>query len=317
MVVVPADDTAAARRTEFEQSLLETILEASPDGMLVVDEQARIAAHNQRLLELFAIDPETIMASSDPDLVGLDDRPLLAQALTRVKDPQQFLARVEELYADPSLEDRCEVELLDGRTLERHSKALRGPAGEYLGRVWFFRDITDRKQLERTLREYSHRDPLTGAANRRHFFERADEETQRARRSGQPLSVLTFDVDYFKRINDEWGHAVGDQVLISVCASVDPVLRSHDLFARIGGEEFAVLMPDAALDDAYAVAERIREKLEFDGAGEVAYTVSVGVATLLPSDDTAKRTLQRADVALYEAKRSGRNHTCKSEAPLP
>ncbi len=283
-VVVASGRSVAARTPGFERSLVETILEASPDGMLVVDEQARIAAHNQRLLELFTIAPETVAASSDRDLVGCDDRPLLAQVLARVKNPQPFLARVEELYADPSLEDCCEVELLDGRTLERHSKALRGPVDEYLGRVWFFRDITDRKQLERTLREHSHRDPLTGAANRRHFFERADEETQRARRSGQPLSVLTFDVDHFKRINDQWGHAVGDRVLISICASVDPVLRSHDLFARIGGEEFAILMPEASLDEAYSVAERVREKLEFDGAGEVAYTVSVGVATLLPSD---------------------------------
>lgn len=222
---------------------------------------------------------------------------------------------MEALYADRSLDDECEIQLKDGRTLERHSKALHGPEGDYLGRVWFFRDITERKRLERTLRDSSYRDPLTGAANRRYLFERAEEEVGRCRRFGLPLSVITFDVDHFKCINDGWGHAVGDQVLLSICASVDPVLRTHGLFARVGGEEFAVLMPDTSIEDAFVVAERIRQKLEFDGAGEIGYTVGVGVAMLIPGDESAKRTLQLADAALYEAKRGGRNRTCKWVAP--
>ncbi len=311
-----ADDTnSPAGGRMFAREVADAIFEASPDGVLLVDECDVIAAHNHRLFELFAIDPAALDPSGDGELAGKPDQPLLAEVLTRVKHPAEFRARVEALYADRALEDHCEIELRDGRTLERHSQALHGPDGSYLGRVWFFRDVTERKRLESALRKSSHRDPLTGAANRRYFFERADEEVLRARRSGSALSVITFDVDHFKRINDQWGHAVGDQVLISVCASVDPVLRAHDLFARMGGEEFAVLMPDTSLDSAFAAAERIRQKLEFDGAGDVAYTVSAGVASWMGEHESAKRTLQRADAALYEAKRSGRNRTCKWTAP--
>ena len=179
------------------------------------------------------------------------------------------------------------------------------------GGVWFFRDITAQKRIEAALTELAHHDPLTGLANRRFFFERARQEFARIRRNPSPLSVVTFDVDYFKLINDHFGHAVGDEFLISLCKSCLPLTRESDIFARIGGEEFAILLPDTNLDGAAVVAERFRKIISDNPlslpAGELRCTISVGVATSKTRDGSIEECLLRADNALYEAKRNGRN----------
>ncbi|WP_185827567.1 sensor domain-containing diguanylate cyclase [Halomonas nitroreducens] len=313
--MIPTHDGAdLAGRREFEASLITAIHEASPDGILVVDDQSRIVSHNQRLFEVFDIDPAAITGTDDDgDLAGLPERRLMALALQRILEPAEFLSRVEELYADPALEDHCEIELVDGRTLERHSKALRGPHGRHLGRVWFFRDITERKEVEHRLEALSRRDPLTGVANLRYFFERAADEYARVRRSGGDCSLLMLDLDHFKRINDHWGHATGDEVLKAFCDTVRDSLREVDLLGRLGGEEFAVLLPDTDREGAARVAERLRRRVEQHPVPQdsqvIPYTVSCGVATLRPDDDSAEAVLRRADDALYRAKAAGRNHS--------
>ena len=167
--------------------------------------------------------------------------------------------------------------------------------------------------------EYAaNRDFLTGAWSRRAFWELAAREIERARRTGRGLALLAIDVDNFKRINDAWGHAEGDEVLKEMVASVERRLRSIDYFGRIGGEEFAVLMPDTELEGARAVAERLRAELalDMDAATNVAkpYTVSIGVARLRAAD-TFHDLMQRADAALYRAKDGGRNRVvCEADA---
>jgi diguanylate cyclase (GGDEF)-like protein/PAS domain S-box-containing protein len=312
--MTPIRETDAARDDlEFDRSLIAAIQEASPDGILVVNDRDVIVSHNQRLFDVFGIAPEEIPGDHGGQLVGMPDRPLLSRVLGLVRDQDPFLQRVHALYADPLLEDHCEVELKDGRTLERHSTALWGAQRRYLGRVWFFRDITARKQTEAALQQMSQRDPLTGIANRRHFFERATEEYTRARRYGRHLSFIMLDIDWFKRVNDRWGHAAGDKVLQGLCASALAVLRQTDLFARIGGEEFAVLLPDTDADGAFLLAERLRLNAAAQAVAEggdcIQYTVSAGVATLAPGDAAAEDALKRADIALYEAKGAGRNRT--------
>lgn len=303
---------------DFKRSLIDAIHEASPDGILVVDDKDVIVSHNQRFFDVFSILPEEIPGARDGVLNGLPDRLLLSLAIDRVKDKEGFLQRVQKLYADPLLEDKCEVELKDDRTLERHSRALWGAGHQYLGRVWFFRDITEHKQLEAALREMSRQDPLTGVANRRHFFEVAAEEFSRARRFGRDLSFIMLDIDWFKRINDKWGHAAGDKVLKALCESAQSALRQVDLFARIGGEEFAVLVPDTNLDSAFLLAERLRLKAAALGVAEgpdsISFTLSAGVSSLMPEDASAEDALKRADSALYRAKQAGRNRT---EQTLP
>jgi len=134
----------SAKRHEFQHSLIRAIHEGSPDAILAVDARGNIASHNNRFLELWEI-------SRPGHLDGQDDAPVLAAVCERVADSASFLARVQELYNNPDLDDHCEIELKDGRTLERYSTALRNQRREYQGRVWFFRDITERKGSEQAL----------------------------------------------------------------------------------------------------------------------------------------------------------------------
>jgi diguanylate cyclase (GGDEF)-like protein len=160
-------------------------------------------------------------------------------------------------------------------------------------------------------------DHLTGAWSRRAFFGRAEHAHADAVRAGGTLSLLIFDVDHFKAINDTHGHAVGDRVLADLVARTGGVLRG-DACARLGGEEFAVLLPHADADAALQLAEELRRTLEravVAGAGGAAvrYTVSLGVASLA-GDESLASLLQRADAALYAAKRGGRNRVADARA---
>lgn len=155
-------------------------------------------------------------------------------------------------------------------------------------------------------------DPMTGIANRRFFFEQADIEIQRALRSG-PLSLLMLDLDNFKDINDTWGHPVGDEVLKNFVVAAGIPLRATDLLARIGGEEFAILLPNTTVEGAKVLAERVletvrRQTVEGPG-GSITYTVSVGVAVFHGAGDDLPALLKRADAALYKAKEQGRNRS--------
>ncbi|WP_323141362.1 GGDEF domain-containing protein [Massilia phyllosphaerae] len=159
-------------------------------------------------------------------------------------------------------------------------------------------------------------DHLTGAWSRRAFFSLAEREHERACRSGSPLSVLVFDVDHFKAINDTHGHAAGDAVLADIVLRTEAAIRNLDACARLGGEEFAVLLPDTGPDTARLVAGRLRTALD-QAAGGVRYTVSIGVASLA-AGESLSALLKRADAALYAAKAGGRNRVCDAEpAPAP
>ena len=167
-------------------------------------------------------------------------------------------------------------------------------------------------EMHRLLVAQARTDPLTGAANRRAFLERAGEEMRQAHRSGLPLSLLIADIDHFKRINDSRGHAAGDEALKRFVLALGDALRPGDLIGRYGGEEFVVLLPHTTLEEAVAVAERLRRRVAAQEMGPEGdpfrMTASFGVAAVEPGDsggiDAALRT---ADSALYRAKAEGRN----------
>ncbi|MBI5067085.1 MAG: GGDEF domain-containing protein [Deltaproteobacteria bacterium] len=154
----------------------------------------------------------------------------------------------------------------------------------------------------------AHQDPLTGLANRAVFDAALERAAAACRRHGRPLALLLGDVDHFKAVNDGLGHAVGDEVLRELARLLGPLVRRDELLARVGGEELAVLLPEADLPAARAAAERIRAAVEAHrfGPEEVRVTLSLGVAVLGPEEEPAAM-LTRADALLYEAKRSGRN----------
>jgi diguanylate cyclase (GGDEF)-like protein len=154
-------------------------------------------------------------------------------------------------------------------------------------------------------------DHLTGVANRRTFYEAAELEIERYRRSPRPLSLILFDADFFKKVNDNFGHSGGDAVLRQFGALLMATFRQVDVVARLGGEEFAVLLPSADLRGATAVGERLRlavETSEVDSDGtRIRYTVSGGIAAMDEDVSGLDELMKRADTALYAAKAAGRN----------
>lgn len=176
-------------------------------------------------------------------------------------------------------------------------------------------DLTERKQLEEKLRAQAMTDPLTGVFNRRYLQAQATIEMSRARRQNHPIALITIDIDHFKHINDEYGHDIGDEILKNFTQIVSDLLRQEDLLCRVGGEEFAVLLPNTAIEQAQQVAERIRASIEeatttveYEGTQQaLKITASLGVTPVLAEEKSLKPALKRADIGLYEAKENGRN----------
>ncbi len=177
--------------------------------------------------------------------------------------------------------------------------------------AWSFAKL---KRLEARVRHHANTDDLTGTLSRRRLFELGDQEINRAARYEKPLAALLLDLDYFKAINDRHGHGVGDEVLSLLARHVSTTLRDSDLFGRIGGEEFLVILPEAGRAQALAVAERLVAEIDVldlspCGIGE-SVSVSVGVSAFQGAGDTLVQMVRRADAALYQAKRQGRNRAC-------
>jgi diguanylate cyclase (GGDEF)-like protein len=188
-------------------------------------------------------------------------------------------------------------------------------------------DITERRRMDDELRVLATTDFLTGLPNRREFMRRLADEQDRLRRDiGGCAAVLLLDVDHFKRINDEHGHAAGDAVLRQLAELMREGQRKIDMPGRIGGEEFAILLPGTGLDDAAVYAERLRQRvaatpmrLDGDAGRTVAVTVSIGIAVVAGKDASGDAALVRADQALYCAKHGGRNRVelMEQEADRP
>lgn len=167
------------------------------------------------------------------------------------------------------------------------------------------------KVLNTELTRLATTDSLTGASNRRHFMEKAEAETSRARRYKSSLAVLMLDIDHFKRVNDQYGHSVGDLALIETTRVCVETLRNEDCFGRLGGEEFAALLPETSLDGAKLLGERLRLALRDTvietTSGPLSVTASIGISIYDPAEGSIEAALSRADRAMYEAKSGGRD----------
>lgn len=170
--------------------------------------------------------------------------------------------------------------------------------------------IVRQVQVRKKLKVYAETDPLTGLSNRKVLFEKGARAVEIAKQEQKPLSVMLFDLDRFKLINDEYGHQTGDDVLKVITKLAQETVRSRDLLIRFGGEEFIAVLPDATIEQAKAMAERLREKLaQYKPKAPLksnSITASIGVATL-KADMTLDQLIHHADIAMYEAKLSGRN----------
>lgn len=256
---------------------------------------------NKAFTELTGYTPEQALGRTPRMLQGPLTEPA---ARERIRKALEQGRRVRTEISNYTADGRCYV-------ADLHLVPLHDDSGEISHWVAIKRDLTEQKAHERLLFEMAITDSLTGVANRRQLLYRCKEELARARRYGQPLSLLMFDLDHFKQVNDTHGHGAGDAVLKAVAEACRSRLRECDLLARVGGEEFAVVLPETPGQGALVVAERLRRAIEglaFDlGGSSVGVTASFGVACRQEEDVDPLVILSRADSALYEAKRAGRN----------
>lgn len=301
-----ARDITEIKRAETEArkalSLLTATLESTADGILVVNTRGRITIHNTKFLEMWRISEEQ-MSSGD------DDR-LLELVLDQLEDPDGFLSKVRELYRRPQCESFDVLELKDGRVFERYSQPQR-IEDEIVGRVWSFRDVTERRRAEERIEHQAYHDALTGLPNRLLVRDHLEIALASARRRGRSVAVLFLDLDDFKRVNDSLGHSVGDELLQAVAERLQEHVRAGDTIGRLGGDEFTLVLPEiesheTAAQIAGKVLELIAEPFELTGS-RLDVTTSIGIS-LFPIDGEDVETLLRsADTAMYRAKEVGRN----------
>jgi len=301
--ILAGDGTFVGHDADLREalSLLGATLEATADGLLVVDEVGRIRMFNNQFARMWEI-PADVLAAKDDDKA-------LSFVLDQLADPDGFLAKVRDLYATPAAESFDVLRFKDGRIFERYSKPQRVD-DQIVGRVWSFRDVSERKRLEDELHHQAFHDPLTGLANKTLFLDRLEHAVARIRRGTGQLALLFMDLDNFKVVNDSFGHAGGDDLLVSVTKRLLGCVRGADTIARLGGDEFALLLEDATSEaEAVDVAERIlsavRRPLVIRDQ-DVRVSISVGVA-FFASGLGAAEFIANADLAMYAAKRRGRD----------
>lgn len=281
----------------------EMVQSVSAYGIYLIDRRGVIQSWNRGA--------ERITGYSRQDMVGQPYEALFPDALRRDGAPTRLL---EFVRANRHCKEEQRRRLRNGSEFMAHAAldSVRAASGELLGFVEVIQDVTESKQREERLYQKATRDPMTGVANRGHFVEMAAQEIERARRFSEPLSMVMIDIDRFKSINDKYGHEIGDRVIVALTKTCAAHLRSIDLLGRVGGEEFAILMPRANKEPAAEMAQRLRllvseQRVPANGGREIGFTISLGLAALRHTTRDLAELMRNADAALYRAKREGRN----------
>jgi diguanylate cyclase (GGDEF)-like protein/PAS domain S-box-containing protein len=288
----------AERQAREERDRTSTIIAAMGEGYVLVVDDA-IHTVNDALCRLTGFSRSELVGSRMPFPFHV---PELHDEMVRIRD--EIALRGSGTFEVP-------LTRKDGHRFDAEitARSAFDDEGRMLGLVNTIRDVSARKRQQEELEWLARTDSLTGLANRRVLVEELARETKLARRHHRPLSLILLDIDHFKDINDEHGHPTGDAVLVEIARRLGATVRSGETLARVGGEEFAWLLPGAESDAAIIVAERARHTIEevpFDAVGRL--TMSAGVSTVVGGDGL-ERIYSAADGALYEAKQAGRNRT--------
>lgn len=289
------------------QELLSTVLDNMGACVYMKSPNGRYLYANSAMAELVNKNPIQIIGHKDTDYFTSDVSQALQEHDVQVFDSLQKLATLETIQQlnDNQIHYYWSVKV-----------PLLGKNGKPYALLGISTDITERKRLEDKLLHLATTDELTGLHNRRYFLQLAEQNLNRSRRYKEPFTLLMCDIDFFKHINDTFGHATGDMVLQRVSQTIKDSLRDSDIAGRIGGEEFAIVLVQTPIDtNGYEVAERLRLAIEstvivLDDGQEVPLTISIGAVEPIYPHDTLPTLLQRADQLLYKAKRNGRNQVC-------
>lgn len=266
----------------------EQVFDEMEEAVLVVDHNYRMVDFNRKACAL--------LPALNQQSLGQDCRPLLGD----IQPP-----------LEPSQQESEHVMNQGGRHYELRCQPLRQKTSELMGYSLMLRDTTERQLLLEQLRQYAEVDELTGVMNRRMALQTLEQEVATAWQSQQPLSLVLFDVDRFKRINDSQGHQIGDLILRQLASLLQTALNSGEALGRYGGDEFLLVLPGRDLASTQALAEQLNQLAR----QQLNITLSLGLTHFEPHD-TARVMLRRADLALYRAKSQGRSQACIAD-PLP
>jgi diguanylate cyclase (GGDEF)-like protein/PAS domain S-box-containing protein len=302
--VVAMLDRSEQRRTERElesaAAELQATLESTADGILVTDLAGRIRNFNQRFATIWGV-PEELLVRREDDAV-------LDWMRRSVIDPAAYMRRLADIDEATMLQASDMIRLHSGKVIERVTLP-QCAAGRPIGRVYSFRDMTEKVQANERIEVLSHTDALTGLPNRRELGLRIESSLHAAQRDATPFALLFVNLDHFQHVNETLGHAFGDKVLQDVAERLKSCLRQKDTVARLGGDEFVLLLRQAGADGAEAIARRVSDELQHpftQGGMSFTVTASIGIS-LYPNDGgSADELVRRADAAMHSAKSAGR-----------
>jgi diguanylate cyclase (GGDEF)-like protein/PAS domain S-box-containing protein len=288
----------------FKTALLEAQAETTIDGILAVDESDHIVLANKQFGVNFGI-PDELLSTRD-------DRIVLKHVTDQVEDPDTFVEKVKYLNSHRDEKSRDELRFKNGKTFDRYSAPLVDAKGRYRGRIWYFRDITDRKLAEERVQFLAYYDALTRLPNRTLLRDRLTKALAGARRRKYKVALLFLDLDRFKDINDSLGHSVGDLLLEAVAERLKTWGREQDTVARLGGDEFLITLTHVKnASDVAVAAQRLMDAMtaEFVVQGHsLSISCSLGISIFPEHGADGETLIKNADAAMYCAKKSGRNN---------
>lgn len=293
------------RRSNEERSRLSALLDVVRVGILFMDVDHRVVYCNRAFYDIWG-------QAAEDSFVGVRDVVLQQRVMGLIAEPEAYRDHLAEVLSHRDPSDPFEIQFSDGRVVTDFSRVVPGPDGARpIGRIWVFEDVTESRRVAAQLMRLAERDPLTNIYNRRRFHEELERMLADGSRHGEDVGLLSIDLDGFKPVNDRFGHQAGDRVLIGLATGVAAVVRRNEMFFRMGGDEFAILVPSGTVLEITELARRVCAciaALRFEcGTETVGVTASIGIAIGSGHDHDGEYLIGAADRAMYVAKAKGGN----------
>ncbi|MDP2239145.1 MAG: EAL domain-containing protein [Burkholderiales bacterium] len=291
-------------REQDEHARLSALLAAMDVGILFVSQDNTVVYSNPAFKRIW-------MIAHGEKLIGCNPQEALKASACVLARPEEQMQHLLRQPREGEVFGALEIQIADGRLVTQQGHAVKDDLGRLVGYLWLFEDVTRERQTADQLVYLAERDALTGLYNRHRFNEELTRMIADAGRSKSRVALLFFDLDDFKYINDTFGHRAGDAMLIRVSGEVEGQVRRNEIFSRIGGDEFAILVPDISNEMLRVLAERIIHSIamvrfQFEGQS-LRLTTSLGIAVFPDHADNAEDLIARADTAMYQAKEAGKS----------